>query len=485
MKTTIRLPLILGLIAFAGAALGAEVRIEQVTVVSPERAQPLREATVVIREGRIVSIETGPQRPNTAETIVIAGEGLYLTPGLIDSHVHLDEVPGMSSQNEAAHPAIAQAARAQIPRSYLLYGYTTVIDLISSPQRVANFNTAARGVGPDVRFCGAVPVVGGYAASKEYPYMLDPPRQTVEAVIKRIKADGASCVKAFAEDGFGPARNIPMITMADAKKLVREAHAVGLPVFMHANATEMQAFAVEAGADIIAHGMWHWDVPPNGVPARGTVRPAVKKVLDDVIARQIGWQPTLQVLPGERDLADPNYLSDPALLKVYPKSLIDWYGTSEGKWFRDLVVPNLPGVNAKGKSAAEVWDGVRGFYAPFVAQVNNATGYLSNHKGKILFGTDTPSAPSYANPPGLNGLFEMHRLVEAGLTPAQVFRAATLTNAETLKLNREIGTVEVGKRANLLLTREDPTKTVDAYAGIVKVIVGGQVIEPADLIANR
>jgi hypothetical protein len=45
--------------------------------------------------------------------------------------------------------------------------------------------------------------------------------------------------------------------------------------------------------------------------------------------------------------------------------------------------------------------------------------------------------------------------------------------------------VEVGKRANLLLLREDPTRTIEAYAGIVKVLLGGRVLDPADLVANR
>jgi imidazolonepropionase-like amidohydrolase len=53
-----------------------------------------------------------------------------------------------------------------------------------------------------------------------------------------------------------------------------------------------------------------------------------------------------------------------------------------------------------------------------------------------------------------------------------------------VKLDREIGTVEVGKRANLLLMREDPTRTLDAYAAIVKVILGGRVLEAAALSAD-
>jgi imidazolonepropionase-like amidohydrolase len=80
---------------------------------------------------------------------------------------------------------------------------------------------------------------------------------------------------------------------------------------------------------------------------------------------------------------------------------------------------------------------------------------------------------------------EIHRLLDAGVTPAQIFEAATLRNARALRLDHEIGTVEVGKRANLLLVPADPRQTVQAYAGIVKVILGGRVLDPATLAANR
>jgi imidazolonepropionase-like amidohydrolase len=60
-----------------------------------------------------------------------------------------------------------------------------------------------------------------------------------------------------------------------------------------------------------------------------------------------------------------------------------------------------------------------------------------------------------------------------------------LSNAQALRLDREIGTVQVGKRANLLLLRQDPTQTIEAYGGIVKVILGGRLLDPVDLTANR
>jgi imidazolonepropionase-like amidohydrolase len=504
-------PLLALLVARGSPAEAANLRIEQVTVISPERAEPLREATVVIRDDRIVAVGAGEAIPAASGETVIDGKGLYVTPGLIDSHVHLMEVPGMTPAQEQAHPVIAKAARAQFPRSYLLYGYTTIVDLISTPERVAQWN--ANDVHPDTVFCGATPVIGGYGIPdyfkgeevwRQYPYMLvqpgeeskvpkgiDPATRRPEAVVARMKADGALCLKAFAEDGFGPPKYLPMIRLEVAKELVRAAHAAGLPVFMHANAADMQTFALEAGADVIAHGMWHWDVPPPAkAPAvpLGTVTPAVKKILDEVVARKLGWQPTIQVLHGLVDPFDPAYLANPALARVYPASLIEWYRTPapEGQWFHDIVAADFAkNPDGSARSPAEIRSSAQAVFDPLLAQVTNATAYVAQHHGNILFGTDTPSAPTYANPPGLNGFIEMHRLVTAGLTPAQVLRAATLSNAEALRMTKDIGTVQAGKRANLLLMREDPTRSVDAYASIVKVLIGGRVLDASQLVANR
>jgi len=70
------------------------------------------------------------------------------------------------------------------------------------------------------------------------------------------------------------------------------------------------------------------------------------------------------------------------------------------------------------------------------------------------------------------------------MTPLQVFRAATVANAQALHLP-EVGTLAAGKRANLLLLTQDPTQTIEAYDHIVKVILGGQVIDREGLSARH
>jgi imidazolonepropionase-like amidohydrolase len=487
------LPLGVGVPAFT---MAQDLRVEHVTIVSPERASPMRDAAVTIHDGRIASISSGTAVPPSGTRSVmktIDGRGLYLTPGLIDSHVHLGSIPGMTDAQEAQHADIARATWDQMPRSFLLYGFTTLIDLVSTPAQISRWKS--HDVVPDTYFCGGAALMDGYPMSwfpkpgryQGMPYMLiepgttapagfDPAMHTPQAVVARMKTDGAICVKTFYEHGFGPVRNLPVPRIETIQALVRAAHAAGLPVLLHANSSEAQAFGLRAGVDILAHGLWNDD-------ASSTIEltPAEKEILDGVVAAHVGWQPTIQVLYGLRDLFNASFLSDPLLARVVPSSLLDWYRSPEGQWFHDELAREF--ADPKDPAAPEAR--VDRVFAIAIGRDQRATAYLGAHGARLLFGTDTPSAPTYANPPGLNGWLEMQRLLAAGETPAQIFRSATLSNAEALKLDRDVGTVQVDKRANLLLLQQDPTQTIQAYAGIVKVILGGRVLDPADLAANR
>ena len=467
--------------------------IKNVVIVSPERDVPSELTNVLVREGRIAAIGREIAQSAHESDQVIDGAGRYLTPGLIDAHTHLSDIPGMTDGHENDYPNIARDARRQIPRSYLYYGFTTVIDLASPPGVVEQWNK--QDVRPHAYFCGPAPVFDGYpmnfipksvryrvapyflfdeARADEFPGKYDPEEHMPQAVVAKMHDDGAICVKTFFEPGFGLQDDLPLPTKEMMRDLVTAANEQGMPVLLHANSQSAQAFGVETGVDGLAHGMWNWDERPAA-----RLNPEVTLILDAIIERNIVWQPTMQVLYGERDLHNPDYLAGSELQDVLPQSLIDWYKTDDGRWFRNRMLDN-PRVARVVESGH--WEELGD--AP-IAGVTAALSYLASNGGRLSFGTDTPSSPTYANPPGLNGFMEMQRWLDAGVTPAQLFRAATIANAEFFGLQEEIGTVEEGKRADLLLMTKNPMNDVSAFDAIDVVILGGRVFPRSELSAKN
>jgi len=498
--------LVIAVVLCCSSATAANLRIDHVTIVSAERSSPLRDATVVIRGDRVASISHGKQSLANAKGVqVIDGTGLFLSPGLIDSHVHTDDLPGLEPAQEKQHE-LARALREQEPRSYLYYGFTTVIDVMGTPQRKGDWD--APRIHPDFYFCGGVPIQGGYPQTyqtkaeqvKQYPYMivelgqeasapdgLDPRTHTPVAVVAHMKADGAICVKTFYERGFGETDDWPAPRLDTIQALVKAAHAESLPVLIHANSTDGQEFAVKAGVDIAAHGMWHW----NREQEATELTPRAQAILDSVLAAKMGWQPTMRVLHGELDVFDPSLLSSPEFARAVPMQVINWYRSKDGQWFRDVAGKFLlPKAVFDSGGAERLWTAIQSpvedpLLIKAMKRGDASMRYMAEHKARVLFGSDTPGMPSYSNQPGLNGWREMHLLLRAGLSPEQIFRAATLSNAEALGLDQEVGTVQVGKRANLLLLQENPTESIEAYDKIVMIISRGRVLERKELAADR
>lgn len=90
----------------------------------------------------------------------------------------------------------------------------------------------------------------------------------------------------------------------------------------------------------------------------------------------------------------------------------------------------------------------------------------------------------WGSPPGLSGYLEMHSWAKAGILLRTIFKAATLDNAKAFGLEDQLGTIEPGKRADLLLFAENPLIDVSAYNTIRTIIVGGQLIDRQALSAS-
>jgi imidazolonepropionase-like amidohydrolase len=475
-------------------ALGAtSVLVENVTIVTPDVEQPLQRRHVLVRDERIAEISTSPISGATGAKR-IDGRGKFLTPGIMDSHVHLNDPPGVPPTNgDPVLAALREAFARQQPRSYLYFGVTQVLDPANHAQGIAAFESQP--LHPDVFRCGAAPALDGYptvfvppplryetvpdyifepanAERHPLPAGADAAAHTPEAVVGKIAASGARCVKVFIEDGFGDASNWPILSMDSLRKVRAATREHGLLLLAHANALGMQQIALAADVDVIAHGLWNWDqfAHEPGVPKE------VAAHLRNVHERGIGFQPTIRVIPGMADLFRHDTLEDPVYKKVVPAELLKWYATDAGRWFKDELRRDF-GDESDTQIAHT--------YLTIAAQGMRAAEFINDLGHPLLLASDTPSSPTYGNQPGYDTYREMRFMAQSGIPLAAIFRAATIDNAHQFKLDEDYGTVAVGKVANLLLLEANPLETVRAWSLIDKVLLRGEVIERETMAAGR
>ena len=482
--------------ALASAGSGSnhsadQVWITDVIIVSPESLDRIGKGSVLIEDGRIARVERSQKAKRPAGATVVSGNGQYLIPGLIDSHVHLASIPGMSFDQSEGKQKMVQEYFRQLPRSYLYFGYTTLVDLaVVRPQVVQDFRQAP--LHPDLYDCGgSLPFANGYPMSfappavrfKPFPNFIydakqadripaeyKPEDHTPAADIARVKSSGAICVKTYFERGFAEDKNLPVMGPDVLADIRRAATQNGLVLMMHANGLEAQKFAVEGDVDVIAHGMWHW-----GQLDKETELPhEIKRLLDQIVEKGIGYQPTIQVLYGELAYFDPDYLKMDAIARVAPKEMLEWFQSPEGQWFRKEL-------NQDGTPDATI---LKEYEQGPLRRVRQVVEYLASKDANFVFGTDTPSSPTYGNLPGLNGYLEMKQLQRAGMSLSQIFRAATINNAREFKMESRLGSIEPGKIANLVLMKKSPLESVDAYDSITTVWVHGKAVPRDGLAVN-
>ena len=463
--------------------------IENVTLISPERPIPLAHASVVIRDGRIA--ELGGNLVAGRHARRIDGTGRFLIPGLIDSHVHVGHSAALDDDAIDAHPELWAAYRAQVPRAYLAFGFTSLVDLDLKPSDEAWFEGTP--LHPRFYSCGAgIKVAGGYGAfevppagspdfpnlvyepqeEKHWPKSLDPADYTAERAVARAAERGAICVKAFVEPGFG-VFHWPYLHSETLREIQKAAARRKLALLVHATGVESWQSALDAHAEVIAHGLWIWPGDlANPVPPA-----AAWDVIAAAARARVHVQPTLQTVAGERTMLDPSLLDDPRLGLALPQSVIGYLRSPEGLKARAALLD--------GYRKATPAPGFDKLLPASIARTRATFKLMLQEKVALLFGSDTPAGDGFGNPPGLNGRLEIEDWAEAGAPLALILDAATLDNATALGLARELGSIEIGKRADLLLLRENPLEKVSAYDSIETIFLNGEPIARESLRAHK
>lgn len=473
------------LLVLTGSTYGqSSVLIENVTVLSADDLESSNEKFVLLTNGRISQISNVAIEAQQ-ETKRIDGSGKFLTPGILDSHVHVSSIPGLgfaSEEKAQQHSDLVDAYFFQQPRSYLYHGVTQVID----PNPGASWRRfSSSATKPDYFRCEVVtsPFTFPYVerpaevTGKLYSYLVSDSESNIsdddspESVVARIAESGAICVKLYFEDGYGNSSQWPLLSAETLERITGAAHSHNLLVVAHANALDMYENALAEDIDVLAHGLWAWgaDNSFDSTPA------SVISIMETVAQKRLGFMPTLRIVAGLGELMEPDRLEQPAFRKVTPTLLQEWYRQPEAQWFKSelLAAEDLsPQLFARIYRLGIVGRGIRAM------QHLDSLGY------PLLLGSDTPGSPSYINQPGLNTYHELLLMAEGGISLDDIFVAATINTARQFRLDADYGTIEVGKMANLLLLSENPLEAIEAWDSIDTIFLHGVPIKRDELLAN-
>ena len=434
--------------ASRGALAPGTFAITHVTVIPMSADTAIAGATVVVRDGRIAEIGPARQVRVPAGARRVDGRGKYLIPGLADMHTHLysdGEIPDSVAKYELG--------------VMVANGVTATRIMIGTPEHLVLRREveAGRVVGPQL-----------WVASPQFTGKADANSREVTT-----PEDARAAVKEMADLGYDFIKLTLFITPPVYDAIVDEAKGRGLPVVGHVDPQVGVARALEAGQQIEHLDNYLESVLADSAPMsasvsdRGLFKPKNWESLDWIddakVARIAGATaragiytcPTLTVFKKAFALgqSEEEIRSRPDW-RIMPAELRHLYlGAREKYWAN-------PASEARRMRYVQVR--------------NQLVKAIADSGGKIMAGSDTPE---WFFGYGWTIHRELESLVAAGLTPYQALAAATRNPAEFLRASKEWGTIERGKRADLVLLAGNPLDDIRNTSRIEAVSVGGRWLE--------
>lgn len=414
------------------------IAITNVTLIDGTGAPPARNMTIVIRDGRIVRVApTGGIRVPTDATI-IDGRGKTVLPGFVFVHEHMFYTVGGGhfSPMLASFPPLYVAGGVTTARtggSILPYGDIALREAIA----------AGRVIGPDLDVTG--PYIDGPGLGiMELPVLNSP--DEVERYVNFWADAGATSFKAYM-----------MLNRAGLRRAIETAHRRGARITGHLCAVTYRE-AAEMGIDNLEHGFGAMmdfvegrqpDVCAEGRPGANLATvdpdsPQVRELLAFLIARGVAITSTLTVF---EDMTPGRPRLDEAARATLNANALATY---------DAVRPRI--------------DALPGGDAALVKMMRLERLFVEMG-GTLLSGSDPTGAGGAL--PGFASIRQIQLLLEAGLSLPQAVQVSTLNGARFLRRDGEVGSVEEGKRADLILIDGDPTSDPAALDRIVTVFKAG------------
>ena len=407
-------------IAFVGA-----------TVVDGTGRPALSDMTVVVRRGQIVAIGKRSEVTVPKDAQVVDAAGKTILPGLWDMHAHFEQVEWGSI--------------------YLAAGVTTVRDCGNELEFITAVRDAianGRGLGPRILAAGVVDGSGPYSLGVE---RVDTSEQARDWVNRYHQA------------GFQQMKIYSSVKLDEVRAVAEEAHKLGMTVTGHVPIGLTGYDVVEAGQDQINHIDYILAMMQASLPADAK-RIDRRKAVADIDLNSDLARKAIDFLKSHDTVIDPT-LSIFELETSSPARPVASFEPGV-----DRVAPELAQQFLNVAPAGSDTELTQKIFAKALA----AVGALHRAGVNIVAGTDQAV-------PGHSLHREIELYVQAGFTPMEAIQAATIVPAQVMGLDKETGSVEVGKRADLIVLDANPLDDIRNIRSIHYVVANGKLYESAAL----
>jgi imidazolonepropionase-like amidohydrolase len=423
----------------------APLAIAPVTVIDGNGGPPRRHAQVLIADGRISAIAEAGAVP--AGHLHIDGDGGYLIPGLWDTHVHVSSEGGRHRQGWLGAAAGAVPAVVENLESYLDHGVTTVVDLGGRADVLAA--ARAQHTGARMLFSGGHFNWSGGAFVAPWMNRLVGTIADAEAEVDRaVSQEGIDLVKIVYSAGLPSHTPAQKLSPEVVRAIAARAHGHGLTSAIHGDSADDVFEAIEAGVGSTEH-MFH---------PTGRWRDDRERIIEACLRSGTWWPMTIILFEAQARARDPSWLR---LFEaaVRPGLLDEVRQHPDSMW---LNLPDLDRDDARRRLEAAI-----------------ETAAVASDAGVAMtIGTDA----------GITGIFHglaTHRELElhamAGVPERRVIEMATSSAARRFGRADALGSIEVGKRADLVLLAADPLEDITNTRAIAAVIQDGAVVRQSSV----
>ena len=415
--------------------------IENVTLIDGTGRPPVARASVLIEGERIRLISRHSIDP-PANTQRIDGTGKYLIPGLMDLHIHLQggvEVTpeGLLATNDNNSKGIRAL------HGYLYAGVTSVYDAGNVPDYILALRDEERSgklLSPRIFATGGIVTYPGSHGSNDFSTLVESWPEAIPALDAHIERGPDILKLTFEERGWGARPMIPILPLDLMQRIIHYYNDHGIRTTVHTSSEYRARQAIFAGIDTLAHPIIQGPVSDDFARLMG--------------AKKIPMVTTLTIGDSYSRLAEhPEYLDEPLYQAILTIDEIKTLKTEKRKEYQERK-----------------WTGWMKIMTT-IAQDNVRK--IHEADGVLVAGTDQTSGPALHR--------ELELLADAGIPPSDIIRIATLNGAIFLGKERELGSIEEGKIADLVLLAADPTTNINHTKQIVQVIKGGQLINRSEL----